>query len=427
MCNSTDDYFMKVNFQDELSLDYINGTLRTGYFYYYIDNYSLGKGYTFSDSQNLTDYYFCFTPTDRNVTIEASLSYYGDGYPERTASLNYELSNISTNITLQLLDENSGIYANYQFIDSVTKQGVPSVSVQIYDSATLVIEKVTDDSGRLSEWLNPNILYELYYTKDGYIGGSASNRPISSDLQQFEMTYIEDIVNSSLSNGLETYFTPISSILESENQTFTFTAYEGMVEIDKMIMTAYNSSDDIIGNVTRNSEGTVTFNLTNIPVNSPILFQYDIIGTNGEHWYFDRYYTYLDFLDNDYSLFSWLSSYDELYYPVHTRTSMNYAITFILWFVCSIGAFGLGHSGNSKIRVKSQSLSSISNTTFGLALMCIVTWLFCFFNLIPFPFATSGTSFFGAITIEWISQYGIFAINFIIFLSKFVWESTKEK
>jgi hypothetical protein len=241
------------------------------------------------------------------------------------------------------------------------------------------------------------------------------------------MTYIEDIVNSSLSNGLETYFTPISSILESENQTFTFTAYEGMVEIDKMIMTAYNGSDYIIGNITRNSEGTVTFNLTNITANSPILFQYDIIGTNGEHWYFDRYYTYLDFLDNDYSLFAWLSSYDELYYPVHTRTSMNYAITFILWFVCSIGAFGLGHSGNSKIREKSQSLSSISNTTFGLALMCIVTWLFCFFNLIPFPFATSGTSFFGAITIEWISQYGIFAINFIIFLSKFVWESTKEK
>ena len=409
ICGGSNDVeYLSIDFRDELTLLSINATIRTSTFNYYIQNILTQKTYTFESGTNQSSYEFCFDPSVENITAGISISYFGNGYPERTFGTTLSLSNVTTNATLDLLDDGSGIYATFEFIDATTKVSLSGVNVKIFDGTTLVIEKTTDDGGIVSEWLNPNILYEIQYTKTGYDGGSQSHRPTSTDTILIEMISDEAIASPFIANGLITLFYPQATDLDA-NTTYNFGFYsrEGAEDIDSMKFTVYDEERNIIGTPNEKSgDGNMSQQPINVKDNRTILVTYELFGEDGGYWRFDRLYYVTVITSTDYSLDQWGKSFND-YFPSDERTVLTNLIWYILWFITMMGGFSFGYNGS--YRSKEDYANNItsetrSNLNTGLFFAFVITWVFCYFNLIPFNFPYP-ESYWGAAGVLWLKQY----------------------
>ncbi len=378
--------YLSIDFLDELTLESINGTIRTSDFNYYVDDADAFKTFIFGTADNQSQYDFCFTPSVGTIINDFSISYYGDIYPERTFGSVFELTNETTNLTLNLLDESSGIYATFGFIDATSKVGLADVFVLIFEGVNLVVEKITDDSGLISEWLNPNILYEIQFTKTGYEGGSQSHRPISTETINIQMVSDALISSPSLTNGLVTYYYPqLTSLDENTNYSFGFYSSEGEESISLMKFTLYDEDRNIIYQAEQSGDGNMSQQIINTTQNKTLLGIYEINGTDGGYWIFHKTFYVAVITASDYSLAQWGLSFDS-YFPADTRTTLTKLIWFVLWIIVSISGFTYGYNGSFSTQDDyRQNISSQtrSNTSVGLFFAFIITWVFCYFNMIP--------------------------------------------
>ncbi len=420
ICGGTNNItYLSIDFRDELTLLPLNATIRTSSFDYYIEDSSASKIYTYSTAGNESSYEFCFDPSTENITMDLSISYYADGYPERTFGTQTVLTNQTTNVTLDLLDESSGIYATFKFIDSTTKIGLSDVNVLIFDGTTLVIEKTTDDSGVVSEWLNPNILYEVQYSKTDYEGGSQSHRPISTAEILIEMSSSALIVEKSITNGLTQYFYP--QLLDLDNNTnysFGYYTSEGEEEISLMKFTIYDEDRNIITAGEQSSDGNMSQQSINTGQNKTFLGIYEINGTDGGYYKFTRTFYITVISSNKYSLDQWGLTLNT-YFPADERTTLTNLVWYIMWFILMLGGFTFGYNGSFKKRedyTDNVISSTRGNTTTGLFFAFIITMIFCYFNAIPMPVGVINPGFL--IPDAWMEQ------NFmgIIILSVLVWD-----
>lgn len=411
--------YLSIDFKDELTLESINATIRTSTFTYYIEDVSASKIYTYSSPTNQSNYDFCFDPPITNITTAMSISYYGEDYPERTFGTDLILSNETTDQTLDLLDDSSGIYATFRFIDSTTKIGLSSVNVQIYDGIDLVIEKTTDDSGAVSEWLNPNILYEVVYVKSGYTSGTQSHRPISTEAIIIEMSSEALIPDPSLTNGLTQYYYPQSTDLD-ENTSYNFGFYtsEGQEEIDTMKFTIYDEDGIEIYSPEKSEDGNMSQQPINTTQNKTLLGIYEINGVDGGYYKFTRTYYVTVVQSSQYSLDQWGTSFNS-YFPAGERSTLTNLVWYIIWFIFMLGGFTFGYNGSFKTRedyTDNVTSATRGNTTVGLFFAFLITLIFTYFNLIPMPVGVINPGFL--IPDAWMEQ------NFfgLIILVVLVWD-----
>lgn len=408
LCGGTNNItYLSVDFRDELTLLPLNATIRTSTFDYYIEDSSASKMYTYSTAGNESSYEFCFDPSTENITMDLSISYYADGYPERTFGTETTLSNQTTNVTLDLLDDSSGLYATFKFIDATTKVGLSGVNVLIYDGTTLVIEKTTDDSGVVSEWLNPNILYEIQYSKTGYDSGSQSIRPVTTETFNIEMISDSAIASPFITNGLITLFYPQTTDLDDDtNYNFGFLVEEGEEEISLMKFTIYDEDRNIILFAEQSGDGNMSQQQINVSQNKTLLVIYELNGIDDGYWKFDRTYYVTVITSTDYSLDQWGTSLNT-YFPADDRTTLTKLVWYVLWFILMFGGFTFGYNGSFKTQDDFRTnitAETRSNTSTGLFFAFIITWIFCYFNLVPFIFNYPST-WWGAGGVQWVTQY----------------------
>jgi len=404
ICDSINNVtYLSVNFWDELQLVYINATIRSADFVYYFEDPSSAKTYHYGSAENKSHYDFCFSPSDKNVTVVSAISYYGTDYPERSSSDTLDLTNQSTNITLNLLSDTAGLYATFQFIDSITKTALDSVRVRIYDGNTLVIDKLTGSNGIISEWLNPNILYRIESSKSGYSDNTPSIRPVSTDtyfisLESEIFTEFPELLNGIL---LEVYPT-IRDLDSNTSYGFGFYTKSGEQEIDQMTMKLYDDDYNLMYSASLPNEGNMTLEYINTSNNQTFTGVYEVYGVNDSYYTFQVTFVIASFKQGDYSLDKWGMSLDE-YFPASERTTLTHFVWFMIWFVLMLGGFTFGYNSGSLMpgRKGETIRESSGNSTLGFIFAFIITLAFTYFNLIP-------------VTIFSIIENPIFDVSFLI-------------
>jgi len=412
--------YFRVNFIDETTSSPLASVIRTSSFEYWIDDQEASVIYDYGVTTNSTEYEFCFLPGYESVNVDASISYYASGYPERTAGISGILTNVTTNTTLSLLGVDDGIYATFTFIDSITKVGLDAVSVEISESGNLVIATTTDSSGSISEWLNPNILYQVAYSKSGYASGLQNRRPISTEPLIIEMDSEAFQIYPEITNGLNTIVYPtIRKLNNDTDYSFGFYASEGEVEIANMNYTVYDEDNNqIIATVARTGEGNMTQTIINTGKNGTLTLIAYVTGTNGKIVTRTAVFEIENFVSYKYSLDQWGLTFNE-YFPVAQRTTLTKSIWFILWFIVMLGAFAFGYNGSFKSKedyANNVSATTRGNTSTGMIFAFLVTLIFSYFNLIPAPFIPgNGTNIFT----NGLLQQNFFASLMLIIL---VWD-----
>lgn len=183
ICNSTISIpFINYTFQDERNSTTIQAKLGTGTFYYYLNNASVNKTYTYSNLTTNYNYTFCFYPPQKQVYVNQYFTYYNTNYPQRSYDpLSFLYSNSTNNTLLYLLFSDDGQYVTFQVVNNAN-QPLSDVLVSAYNPSSGLIEsKYTDSSGGVTFWLDPLTTYTIIAEKTGYTSASFSVTPTNTE------------------------------------------------------------------------------------------------------------------------------------------------------------------------------------------------------------------------------------------------------
>ncbi len=228
ICNATLTVpYINFTFKDEETLLDINATIDTSTWEYYLGNGTVTKSLSFS---NLTanDYYaFCLDPGTEILYNTRILQYASTGYPQRRYNALSDLTSATTNTTLYLLASGDGIYTNINVIDQTITNIVGAAVIaerQFAGVWTVVGQEVTDDSGSVTMWINPNYDHRFTFVATGCTGTTTTIRPTQSLYTQQLSCATEDGEYTSSYKGIKYVLSPRPGtfLLEDTIQTFTF-------------------------------------------------------------------------------------------------------------------------------------------------------------------------------------------------------------
>ncbi len=164
--------FFNVSFQDENDLTAINASIPTSSFSYYLGSGTVAKNYTFVSGTEFANFTFCATPTTLNLSVDSRIQYKGTSYPQRTYNpLVTTYANTTTNKILYLLDVADGIYVTFQTINLAHEPiiGATVNATRVISDETVVVgDGITDASGSVTFWLNPDFQHAITFGKEGF-------------------------------------------------------------------------------------------------------------------------------------------------------------------------------------------------------------------------------------------------------------------
>lgn len=287
-CNATYDVpFLNVTFKDESTSSYINASIESSTFVYYLGNGTVNKTYTFSNT-TVNDYYsFCGTP---NQTIKVAPTIYykqNSDYPQRGwIPVVQEYTNSLTEQILYLLRSTDGIYVTFQVINAAEQplQGVTTnVTKDVGGVDVIVGAGVTGADGGITYWLNPDNFYTANFFLTGY--------PFYSIYQQFTQTgYTVSLTSDSsgtyydYQKGITYSITPTNTYLENNtNYWFNFTISSSFWTLDSYGFNVTDQDGNLIGQAhdTTGIGGTVSY-LVNTTTDTEIIMNpyWSINSTN---------------------------------------------------------------------------------------------------------------------------------------------------
>ena len=204
ICNYTTHNITFINFtiKDWSTKNIINGsfksTFSTSYYNYTYENLS----------QSVNNYPFCFTPSYRNISINAIIEYERTDYAKNYYYLrNYQLTNVSTNIDLYLLNDSLATLTQLEVKDT-SQISQPDIYIQIqsYDVGTdtyyTCAMAKTDFNGQDLAYLN---WYDTYYRyilsdRDGNVRLMTGTSKISDTPVTFQISSIIESVYRKFDN-----------------------------------------------------------------------------------------------------------------------------------------------------------------------------------------------------------------------------------
>ncbi len=173
--------FINYTFKDEGDLSETTGQFTSAEFIYWLGSGTVNKTYNFINNTNNTAYTFCVSPTDRSLNVNPYIQYKNDVAPQRIYDAEATtLTNVTTNQTLYLLNNNDGIYVTFQTINTAqqTLPGVVVNATRVISSETVLVgQGITDNAGSVTFWLNPDFLHLVGFSKTGYVTASTSLVP----------------------------------------------------------------------------------------------------------------------------------------------------------------------------------------------------------------------------------------------------------
>ena len=235
---------------------------------------------------------FCLSPPNISTTGVGTVSYEVGTNPKRTVYLNLTLTgNSTTEKILYILDTADGIYVTFQVLDQ-SNSPINSVSVkaeELIDSAYYEVSGgLTDNSGSVTFWLNPENLHRITLTKTGYTTSTFTLTPTQSSYT-VTMSGSSTTNETSYNTGILYKITPTDQTLNKNTKyNFGFNLSSVYWNLSSFGFTIKNSSGSVLATATNQTAiGAYINNTLNISNNSRVYMYYwwNISGTflNGTH------------------------------------------------------------------------------------------------------------------------------------------------
>ena len=279
-CNTTyTTPFLNISFKDESDLSYINASIPTSTFVYYLGSGSVNKTYSLINNTANNDYIFCASP-NKTFYVDSQIQYKSTDYPQRIYNpsvLSY--TNSVTNTILYLLNEVDGIYVTFQVINSINQllsSALVSLSREIEGSDVSVANGLTGADGLATFWLNPDFSHDLSVSKSGYTTYSTSIFPTQTE---YTITLSGGVVSVTevYTRGMKTFFLP------KTRELFNDTSYD----FEFNLTSSYWELDSFGFNL-RLANGTIVGTDSSITEGSPASYSYDV--NNQSIIYMDYYW-----------------------------------------------------------------------------------------------------------------------------------------
>lgn len=303
ICNATYNVpFINFTFKDESSSSSINATIPTSTFVYWLGSGTVNKTLTYSNNTANNNYTFCFSPTNRNVTIDMILQYQGTDYPQRIYNPTVmSFSNSTYNKTLYLLSVVDGLYVTFQVINTAEQviSGVLINATRTIGSEDVVVgDGTTDSSGTVTFWLNPNFQHIIQAFKSGYKTGTLSVFPTQSSYT-IQLGTTTTVTEQDYVKGIKISIKPTANQLNNgTSYNFNMTLNSSYWDVESFGFVLRNSTTgDILGsNSSSSNGGIVSFDL-NTGNNTTIIMQYYYV-INSTYQNYTRTWTVADLTAN---------------------------------------------------------------------------------------------------------------------------------
>lgn len=174
LCNATLTIpYLNITFKDEATNGYINATVPSSTFLYYLGDGSITKTLTYSQTVNQTNYTFCGLPSNQTYHVNPYFQYkLGTDYPQRIWNPDLtDYTNSTTNVTLYLLSSTDGIYVTFQLVNTADQlvSGVAASGTRTINSVlTTIASGTTGNDGSVVFWVNPDFETNFTFIKSGY-------------------------------------------------------------------------------------------------------------------------------------------------------------------------------------------------------------------------------------------------------------------
>lgn len=362
--------------------DFVRTAEIDGTFNFTVPGGSAYKQFTvdYNDASNMQ---ICMYPAWGNLTGSYTLAYSKQtAFPERSYKEAIDANNITKNKVLYLLNTTYGLYANFRVMDPYgTSLGDVNSSMYktIDGSPTKMEERLTDDSGSVSFFQNPDDTYTFYFVKDGYESTSYNLRVTTTEIISIYLGGQSVNENLSYGSGISYSFNPtIFTLNNGTNYTFMFNLTSDYWTVTSCTLTLLNGSTTI----TSGSGYTTTTCGIDIPLNTD---GYSTITSqvtyylNGTELNVSRDYSILYTYEGDSSLKNFLDDVKDF-----GDWGFNDFTRMLIALVITIGA--LYFTASSKF-------AGIQEEEPLIIMTIVITWFFSYigfyvisFSQIPTPF-----------------------------------------
>lgn len=317
--------YTNISFKNETtSLQNVNASISSTW------TYRLGRGivnktYTFVNSTANRNYGFCFTPQNRSVIVDTTITYENAESPARTFGLSStSLTNSSTLYTLYLLPSSLGIYTRYKTMTAgqqIITGAMATVYRTIGGSTFIVASGFTDSSGQIAFFLDPSISYDYTFSATSYGSSSFSLTPNSLETYTVILGSSTSSLNLGVANTLGssnlTYFvTPNQSQLTNNTQ-YLFSFNLSGSDVTFVSMNISNSTLSQLYYQSSSTEGILS-GLVNTG-NNTRLYGYFTVITNNATIEFVKVWDVGNYYAGSYSLYTQLRLWNQYGFSDFTR------------------------------------------------------------------------------------------------------------
>ena len=247
-CSLYSTHALNFSLQDEMNQSYLMGDI-SGIFNYTRDNINF-RTYTL-DMNNVGNISICITPSGETFIVDYDLVYSATGYQQRDFEKDGDvLTNATVKLPLYLLHNDLGLFQRFSVVDTFSNP-LSEVRVRMYrtiGSTTRTIEeKLTDASGFVRFWANPDVSYTFTFSKVGFDSESLTLVPDSSEIRTIIMGEEVEEEFISTGTGITYNFLPDAGILNNNtNYTFMFNMTSSYWRITNCTLFLKNSSGGIL-------------------------------------------------------------------------------------------------------------------------------------------------------------------------------------
>lgn len=245
LCNSTlNTDYLTIVYRDEVTGDYINATVYSSSWEYYI-NLPDTKTFIYSQTGTALNRSFCFYPPQFPMTIKTAEYQYGNsvaGYSTKVYPIrNLALTNSTTTLTLYLisLTDSGTTPVTFQAINSQTSQILPGVRISVYRMisgvSTLVNDGYTDGSGTISYYLSPITAYTVITSGGGCTQLTSTITPTSSQYNiLLSCTNTATTQFTSIIDGVTYTRTPADGVNTPGTAQYTFNVHSQYLNMTRV-------------------------------------------------------------------------------------------------------------------------------------------------------------------------------------------------
>lgn len=174
---------------------------------------------------NQDNFSVCVTPPGETIEGDYDVVYSATNYPQRQLIVDAITFNNNTQIkNLFLLNVNDGLFATFRIIDSFQNPltGVSAKFRKASDS-DIINSKLTDDSGTVSFFVDPDTSYVFTFAKSGFKTASFTLTITDTETRTISLESEVSEQVTSFSTAVDYFFLPTNEVLNNNtNITFSF-------------------------------------------------------------------------------------------------------------------------------------------------------------------------------------------------------------